>query len=793
MRHADHNSPVDDPTRRYLNLPAWARYLLAMVILAITLVVRLAVLPVDAGLPYSIFFPGIAVTVFLCGIGPGLLFVALAALAGAFLFIAPYRDFKELSLVLPQMGFFVASALAILEVIYYFQRQAARQQRRLQDEITKRQQVETAASDSSVRLAGIIDSAIDAIISVDARQRILLFNPAAEQMFGYTASEVLGHSIDRLIPARFRQTHAGHVQQFGATGESRRKVSSLGDLNGLRRDGSEFPIEASISRTNVAGEQVFTVILRDISERRKAEQALINSRKQLTTLVEQAPLSIAMFDRNLNYLATSRRWLADYGRGFTELIGRNHYEVNPDISEEWKRVHREALAGVATSNDMDMWVKADGSRHWLRWAVHPWADEAGAVGGIIMSAEDITHSRLVELALRASEDDLVRAQAVGKLGSWRLDVRRNELTWSAENYRIFEIPEGTPLSYETFLSRVHPDDREYVDHMWQAGLAGEPYDIEHRLLIDGKVKWVSEKAELEFDAQGVLVGGFGITQDVTERRLTKNRLREANERLAAVAAERAVHLRELSGELTRAEQRERDRLYELLHDNVQPLLVAARLSLSGLSERTSQAEMLHTIAEAREHISRVIQTARTLSVELNPPLIRERGLVPALESLCRWVRSNYGLTVDLTCAPDTEPASMTIRLLCFKAVRELLMNVVKHADTQRAELVLEQAPPGTLRITVRDQGGGFDPAAEQEGSGLSNIERRLNMVGGSLSVVSSPDAGTVVTLLAPLEMRTPEWGEVFRRRAAHPADVRDGSPDGGDDVTSDNETRGTAV
>lgn len=764
-----------------------------MMLLAVTLAVRLAVLPVDAGLPYSIFFPGLAVTVFLCGIGPALLFVALAATAGAFLFIAPYRDFKELSLVLPQMGFFVASALAILEVIYYFQRQAARQQRRLQDEIIQRKQLEVTSAESSVRLAGIINSAMDGIISVDAQQRILLFNPAAEQMFGYTANQVLGHSIERLIPASRRQIHASHVQRFAETGEPRRKISSHGNLNGLRNDGTTFPIEASISRTDVSGEPVFTVILRDISERNKAEQALIKSRRQLATLVEQAEISIAMFDRNMNYLATSHRWLAEYGCGFTDLTGRNHYEVNTDISEDWKRVHREALAGVTTRNDMDMWVRADGSRHWSRWVVHPWLDEDGAVGGIVISGEDITHSKLIELALRASEDDLVRAQTVGKIGSWRLDVRRNELTWSAENYRIFGIPEGTPLSYETFLARVHPDDRDYVDRMWQASLAGEPYDIEHRLLIDGKMKWVSEKAELEFDAQGNLVGGFGVTQDITERRLTKNRLREANERLAAVAAERAVHLRELSGELTRAEQRERDRLYELLHDNVQPLLVAARLSLSGLSERTSQAEMLHTIAEAREHISRVIQTARTLSVELNPPLIRERGLVPALESLCRWVRSNYGLEVNLACAPDTEPASMTIRLLCFKAVRELLMNVVKHAGTQRAELVLDQAPAGTLRITVRDQGSGFDPATEQEGSGLSNLERRLNMVGGSLSIVSSPDAGTVVTLLAPLEMRTPEWTAVFRRRAAHPGDVRDGSPDGIDGMTPNNETRGTAA
>ncbi|MBP5997450.1 MAG: PAS domain S-box protein [Azonexus sp.] len=768
------HGPVNDSTRRCPNLPSWAKYLLAPAILAVTLLFRLVVLPVDAGFGYSIFFPGLAITVFLFGSGPGLLYVALAAAVGTYIFNPPYWSFRDQLPILPQLGFFVASALAILAIIHYFQRQAARQQRRLQDEITQRKQIEAASANNSIQLAGIISSAMDGIISVDSQQRILLFNPAAQEMFGYKADEVLGHSIERLIPVRSRQIHADHVQTFTEMGEPHRKIASRSNLSGLHRDGTEFPIEASISRMDATGQEIYTVILRNISERKLAEQALINSRKQLTTLIEQAPVSIAMFDRDMNYIATSHRWLADYGRGLSSLIGLNHYEVNPDLNQEWKEVHRQALAGVAVRNDMDLWVMADGTRRWLRWAVHPWTNEAGAIGGIIMSAEDITHQKLVEQALRASEDDLVRAQAVGKIGSWRLDVRRNELTWSSENYRIFGMSEGMPLSYETFLSRVHPDDREYVDRMWKASLAGEPYDIEHRLLIDGQVKWVSEKAELEFDARGSVVGGFGITQDITERRLTKNHLREANMRLAAVAAERAEHLSELSGELMRAEQRERDRLYELLHDNVQPMLVAARLSLSGLSERTPRAEMLQRIAEVSEHISGVIQTARTLSVELNPPLIRERGLVPALESLCRWVHVNHGLEIDLVAAQNTEPASMTIRLMCFKAVRELLMNVAKHAGTRRAELVLEQASTDMLRITIRDQGAGFEMPAEHEGSGLSNIERRLGMVGGSLSVVSVPGSGSVVTLLAPLGKRTSERTIMHRQLVTSPVVAPEG-------------------
>jgi signal transduction histidine kinase len=287
--------------------------------------------------------------------------------------------------------------------------------------------------------------------------------------------------------------------------------------------------------------------------------------------------------------------------------------------------------------------------------------------------------------------------------------------------------------------------------MWQAALSGKPYDIEHRLLVDGKIVWVREKAELEFDSEGHILGGFGITQDITRRRQMEAQLTKANDRLAAVAAERAANLRELSSALTLAEQRERDRLYELLHDHVQPLLIAVRLGLSGLGEHSPQKLVLQNVRETIKQISQVIVTLRTLSIELSPPLIRERGLVPALESLGHWVRSKYGLAVEITDGQDTEPASMPIRLLCFNAVREILMNVVKHAGTQEVTLDLQREESDMLRIVVRDRGAGFDPNGSHVGSGLANLERKFGMVGGSLWLESSPGAGTIVTLRAPLE------------------------------------------
>jgi PAS domain S-box-containing protein len=124
----------------------------------------------------------------------------------------------------------------------------------------------------------------------------------------------------------------------------------------------------------------------------------------------------------------------------------------------------------------------------------------------------------IEKALRESREDLNRAQAVANTGSWRLNVLRNDLQWSEQTYRIFGIPQGTPLTYEKFLATVHSDDRQFTDQAWQAALGGEPYDIEHRIIVGDELKWVRERAELEFDGEGKLLGGFGTVQDITERK-----------------------------------------------------------------------------------------------------------------------------------------------------------------------------------------------------------------------------------------------------------------------------------
>ncbi|HLF28618.1 MAG TPA: PAS domain S-box protein [Anaerolineae bacterium] len=170
-------------------------------------------------------------------------------------------------------------------------------------------------------------------------------------------------------------------------------------------------------------------------------------------------------------------------------------------------------------------VTRDGGLAPIEDSAAPIRDGSGNVSGVVLVFHDVAEKRRAEETLRTSQEDLNHAQAVAHTGSWRLDVGRDELLWSDETHRMFGIPKGAPLTYATFLAAVHPDDRDVVDRAWQTALRGELYDIEHRILVADTVRWVHERAELEFDPQGTLLGGFGAVQDITERKQTEEVLR----------------------------------------------------------------------------------------------------------------------------------------------------------------------------------------------------------------------------------------------------------------------------
>ena len=160
--------------------------------------------------------------------------------------------------------------------------------------------------------------------------------------------------------------------------------------------------EADGKRLLALAEASRGALLGVLEDQRRAEFALVESNEKLRLFDKYAPSAIAMFDRDMRYVAFSRRWLVDYDLGEKELVGRSHYEVFPDLPERWKEIHRRCLAGAIEKSDEDPFARADGSVDWVRWEVHPWQAGDGAIGGVIIFSEVITARKQAEDALRES-------------------------------------------------------------------------------------------------------------------------------------------------------------------------------------------------------------------------------------------------------------------------------------------------------------------------------------------------------------------------------------------------------
>ncbi|MGH9496042.1 MAG: PAS domain S-box protein [Candidatus Sulfotelmatobacter sp.] len=259
--------------------------------------------------------------------------------------------------------------------------------------------------ESQGRLAGVFESAMDAILSIDEQQHVILFNHAAETVFGCSAAEALGQSIEKFMPQRFRAAHAGHIHNFGKAGETTRSMGGLGAVWALRSDGTEIPIEASISQYESGGKKIFTVIIRDISDRKRAEDVVRVSQQRLRLFIEHAPAALAMFDRRMRYVQVSQRWLTVYGLDAETVNGASHYDIFPDLPEAWKEAHQRGLAGEVLRGESDRIERSDGSEHWIRWETRPWYESNGEVGGIVIFTEDITErKRAAEEVRRVNEE-----------------------------------------------------------------------------------------------------------------------------------------------------------------------------------------------------------------------------------------------------------------------------------------------------------------------------------------------------------------------------------------------------
>ncbi|MBN1983460.1 MAG: MEDS domain-containing protein, partial [Chitinivibrionales bacterium] len=403
-----------------------------------------------------------------------------------------------------------------------------------------------------------------------------------------------------------------------------------------------------------------------------------------------------------------------------------------------------------------------------------------------------------ERQLQESREDLCRAQTVGQIGSWRLDVGNNILTWSDENYHIFGVPLGTPLTYETFLSFIHPDDREYVDTQWRAGLQGEPYDIEHRIFVQGQVKWVREKAYLEIDDAGTLLSGFGITQDITRRKVVEEELRKYREGLEKIVDERSAELRQSQEQLLQSQKMEAlgQLAGGIAHDfnnMIQVVTGFAHRSLRNLDFENPLRENLEYIQQAAKSAAALTHRLLAFSRKqiLQPRVLSLNDLILKTKAML-----HHALGEDIDISYNLQSGLGRIKADPAQ-LEQVIMNMAINARNampkggrlviQTADVMLDNnhfhekdtVPAGKyIMLAISDTGCGMDketmgkifepffttrPFGTGSGLGLSMAYGTIRQSGGTIRVYSEPGKGTTFKIYLPRseEALKPEESPAF--------------------------------
>jgi PAS domain S-box-containing protein len=271
----------------------------------------------------------------------------------------------------------------------------------------------------------------------------------------------------------------------------------------------------------------------NISRQKEAAEKLRESEERLRLFVDHAPAAIAMFDRDIRYLAVSQRWMKDYSLT-GHIAGRSHYDVFPDMPQRWKDIHQRALQGEVLTSDEDRFDREDGSIIWLKWEVRPWYNGRDEVGGIIVFSEDVTERKEVQAALQKSESRFRSTFENAAVGVAHVGM---DGSWMFINQKVAEITGYTKeeLTRLTFQDITHPEDLQtdlaYIQELLAGNIA--TYSMEKRYVRkNGSMVWVNLTVSLLREEDGKPKYFVSIVQDISERKKAEMSLIEAAEQLA---------------------------------------------------------------------------------------------------------------------------------------------------------------------------------------------------------------------------------------------------------------------
>ncbi len=633
----------------------------------------------------------------------------------------------------------------------------------------------------------IIETCPAGIATSDLNGRFVDANEAFLNQLGYSFDELLTKKFQDITPEKWHKEEAQLIEYVLKTGKSVRFEKEY-----IRQDGTVFPIELTgwVLYDQEGNPDCLGIFVKDITGRKRVEKTLQKNNVTLRAFIDSIRSSIGIYDENL-YLTEINNTGAQWWPGQTRdaLIGQHITELVPDVKDS--ELHDQLKQVIATGKpfiDYQHIPSAQFGELTMEF------EALKMPNGLVLTTTDITEKRRTEQALRESEENLIKAQEIARLGSWEYDIPANEITWSNEMYRVYGFEPWSKPAKEAVYELIHPADRDMVQQALSDSVENKlPYDIVHRVLLkNGSIKYVNEICRTEYAEDGQPLRSIGTVQDITDLKLAEADLRKAKE--AALAAQQRAEAAQRASEA--ANQAKSAFLANMSHELRTPL--NAILGYAQILQRSKDldGDHLHRVGiihRSGEHLLTLINDILDLSkievgkMEILPTAVHVPTFLEGIAGIVRARAEEKAL--DFTVATDALPDGIRADEVRLRQVLlNLLSNAVKFTEQGGVILKVTQVEEGThppapslakrggaerpsplrrgaggevlLKFKISDTGvgipadefdrifrpfeqaGGIKGRAEGTGLGLSITQRLVTMMGGELHVSSTPGQGS---------------------------------------------------